>query len=1205
MGSSSTTVPCALSKGRAVGSETTTTTRPSATPVRGPYRDPPSSIFNDTDGDGFPDRGGNLYAVRGPRPRVLSPSTGAFAMSRQVIEQNFTYNQYGQRILSIDPVGDRTRLEWFVGSFNLSTNPNRGYLKKVVVATEYADGDFDLATGVPDAGPSGTGLELVTSLTHDPFGNPLTVTNPRGFTTTNEVDALNLVTKTTSAAPFSYERELFHDGNNNLVELRVQNVVAVDTNDDGLQGSGEQAEVVGHPDFVHTYAYNSANRLIRQDLDAFGSTPSTLTTVYGYDAMQLLTSIREPVGNVHVRRHDERGLLYEEILGANDSLTSRTTRYDYDENANLVQVVDDDGNSDPQVVITYDTFDRPVAWQDELGNTVSAALDVAGFTRQVVVQGQARGDPGDLFTTYLSNRLAEFDEAGRPFQHTDELFGAVETLAAQSLSRMSAPVDLSGSRVASGELVTSTVAYDAASRVLATRDDNDHATTFSYDAASRVSSVTDALLSSVSYTYDAASNVIRTTELEVTDSGSDSETFYTEAYFDELDRLIATVSHLGNTRRVLYDSRNNVLQVSDAMGGTSGLDLDDLPTAGEHGTFPQFSASDPAAVTAINARGNTTRMTYDGLSRLLSTTRDLRADGTGATSVASTIVTQQAWDANSRLVGRTDPNGNTTSYFFDNQNRPIGELYADLTFSLTTYNRVGTVATTRDPRGVLQQLAYDALERPTAAAYQNLPAGQGQTTFKAWRWDGLSRRTRAEDDDTIVERSFDSLSREVQDKQRIATGAPRTSSAQSLSGELQGTFQRVVDGAGNVVKQLYPSTHTIKRTYDEVDRLATVVEGSTTLATYAHTGMGARRLARTYPVPSVTQSLTYDAERRITRLDAVRTSTNQRIRGFAYAWDREHNRRFERRLTVNTNPSETAGDGEFYRYDSAYRLVHDERDVASASLNAVANNAVSVTSPTVDVFKATAYMLDQAGNRRQVTADAVTSVYQLSDHPQVADSVMNQYTRVGSAFRTHDLSGNTLSSSERDIQRFFDADNRLVQWTEGAKDVRYRYDADGRRVLKHDVGNSFSAVVYFYDGWHDAEETTTGGAIVRRYVHGENVDEPLRVTLPDAADVDADTNTSELVDLYYHQNSLGSVVALTTAAGAVVESYRYSAYGEVSIFDQSGSAVATTQVEQPFMFTGRRLDFEEESGLYYYRLRYYDPCRESRFLRLASHSDAG
>ena len=256
----------------------------------------------------------------------------------------------------------------------------------------------------------------------------------------------------------------------------------------------------------------------------------------------------------------------------------------------------------------------------------------------------------------------------------------------------------------------------------------------------------------------------------------------------------------------------------------------------------------------------------------------------------------------------------------------------------------------------------------------------------------------------------------------------------------------------------------------------------------------------------------------------------------------------------------------------------------------MANNAATVTSPTIDVSKATDYMLDAAGNRRQTTVDATTSVYQLSSDSQTRDAAMNQYTRIGNTYLTHDAAGNTLSSSELGLQRFFDGENQLVQWAQAGKDVRYRYDATGRRVLKQDANSSFATVLYFYDGWHDAEEATTGGVVTKRYVYGENVDEPIRVTLADFADSDNDSNTSETVDLYYHQNSLGSVVALTTVTGSVVESYRYSAYGTPTILNKNGIEVSTTQVQQPFMFTGRRWDFEEGSGLYYYRLRYYDPA---------------
>jgi RHS repeat-associated protein len=70
-----------------------------------------------------------------------------------------------------------------------------------------------------------------------------------------------------------------------------------------------------------------------------------------------------------------------------------------------------------------------------------------------------------------------------------------------------------------------------------------------------------------------------------------------------------------------------------------------------------------------------------------------------------------------------------------------------------------------------------------------------------------------------------------------------------------------------------------------------------------------------------------------------------------------------------------------------------------------------------------------------------------------------------------------------------------------------------------------------------------------------------------------------------HQNRLGSVVAVTDASGAVVEQHAYSPYGEAGTGGTSGF---------PFRFTGQKLD--AETGLYYYKARYYDPAT-GRFLQ--------
>ena len=65
--------------------------------------------------------------------------------------------------------------------------------------------------------------------------------------------------------------------------------------------------------------------------------------------------------------------------------------------------------------------------------------------------------------------------------------------------------------------------------------------------------------------------------------------------------------------------------------------------------------------------------------------------------------------------------------------------------------------------------------------------------------------------------------------------------------------------------------------------------------------------------------------------------------------------------------------------------------------------------------------------------------------------------------------------------------------------------------------------------------------------------------------------------LYYHQDGLGTVTELTDTNGSVAKAY--DAYG--NLLESPGT------VEQPYTYTGRELD--QETGLYYYRARYYDP----------------
>jgi RHS repeat-associated protein len=76
--------------------------------------------------------------------------------------------------------------------------------------------------------------------------------------------------------------------------------------------------------------------------------------------------------------------------------------------------------------------------------------------------------------------------------------------------------------------------------------------------------------------------------------------------------------------------------------------------------------------------------------------------------------------------------------------------------------------------------------------------------------------------------------------------------------------------------------------------------------------------------------------------------------------------------------------------------------------------------------------------------------------------------------------------------------------------------------------------------------------------------------------------------VYYHQNALCSVHALTDATGNVVERYSYDAYGAPSFYDAAFNPLPSSNFSPRFLFTGR--EYDSESGAYHYRARCYSPA---------------
>jgi RHS repeat-associated protein len=173
---------------------------------------------------------------------------------------------------------------------------------------------------------------------------------------------------------------------------------------------------------------------------------------------------------------------------------------------------------------------------------------------------------------------------------------------------------------------------------------------------------------------------------------------------------------------------------------------------------------------------------------------------------------------------------------------------------------------------------------------------------------------------------------------------------------------------------------------------------------------------------------------------------------------------------------------------------------------------------------------------------------------------------------TYDKNGNTLTrvDSTGTTNYTWDYQNHLTKVTLPGTggSTTYKYDPWGRRVQKAVTANSVTTTTnYIYDGSNILEELDTSGHVLARYSQDLGIDKPL-------AELRSATTS------FYEGDGLGSITSLSSSAAALANTYTYKSFGKLS--------ASTGTITNPFQYTAR--DFDGESGLNYYRARYYDPA---------------
>ena len=1007
-------------------------------------------------------------------------------------------------------------------------------------------------------------LSFTTTYTYEPTFNMMTsMTDPRSRVTTYTIDPAN-GNRTEETDPLGNSNHWTYDSHGNVLTFTNKNgntwTYMYDASGDRIQ----QTDPLG---YITKWSYDAVGNMISM------TDPDGNTTLYTYDGMNRLTKTTDATGHSDQTIYDGQGNIIQSIDRDNHS-----TQYQFDLRQRLIKQTDATGHFD---AYAYDGDDNRTSWTDRNGHTTSYQYDVQNRLTQVT---DALGDTnkttydpvGNILTqTDANNHTTTFtyDALNRRSTMTDALSEETQyfydggtfsgTVRGQTCNQCGATP---GSSLVTEEIDPDGTAglhagvtfyiYDALDRLIFavrktgcigaacpdTITANDAITSYTYDAVGNRLTMTQPDGNTTTDTYDADNRLVK----DVNAAGDTTITTY-----DGVGNVITVTEPNLNVVANSYDVLNRVIQVTDSVGLVDSYAYDPVGNrtkvtdGDDHSTSYAYDALN-RLVTVTDPLGKATTTQYDPVNNVLSFT-DRNGNATThtydainrriSTTDALGNVTQWQYDPVGNMIKLTDANNHATQFFFDAVNRPNKETYPDTLSRSYTYDPVGNLATRTDQESQTTIYSYNDLYFLISRAYPI----SGTDTFT---YDLSGRTLSAQHGTWPVTFAYDGADRVTQTTQNGVTIA------------------YVYNIPGRTRQITYPNSRAITEHTDFRKRMDHINDAAFSQSIVQYTyDLADNPLSRDYR-NGTTSAFTYNANNWTLSISHENPGV---FAQFTYAYDNEGNKLYE---------LESPNTARCYGYDATYRLISYQLGTAGSP-----NPCPAVPPPTPPTQ--TSYSLDPVGNWNSKTTNGVTQTR--------AHNAVNELIQIGGTTITYDANGDTLNDGI--YQYAHDEENRLISVTRLSDSVvvgQYQYDALSRRVMKiAEPGGVTSSTVYYYDGARTIEEQNSLAVGPATYVYGNYVDEVLTM--------DLGGSTS-----YYHQNALWSVEAVTNSAGAPIEEYGYDAYGAVTITDGSGNPIPLNSwgtphsaIANPFIFTGQRLD--EETGLYYYKARYYDPAK-GRFL---------
>lgn len=684
----------------------------------------------------------------------------------------------------------------------------------------------------------------------------------------------------------------------------------------------------------------------------------------------------------------------------------------------------------------------------------------------------------------------------------------------------------------------------------------------------------------------------------------DGMTLYKEEFgntftYDDDGNVTAVKDLVGQKAKAQYDDYNNLISyVQPGRPDTVKTTISYGSSDAEKKKRLPLRVDSPTGIRTANtydANGNLVRSyvidSMDGTC-MMDSHQSYTADGNHVatkTDSRGKVVTYETDLAKDTLTKVTDPNGQSVNYTYDSRMRVTGtSATADGRNYKNTYayekDRLKTVAhnTTSDTPDVTYTFDYDEFGNPTTVKVGNQVLSTNVYTDTGDRT--LMR----------VEYGNGGKVNYTRDDFRRVTGISYDNA----------TKPRFTYGYGANGQAAYVRDSELNRTvwteYDTSERpmRVHVLEGATSSSVDTSKYISEVKYDQFGNVKEISEQInnqgrtrnthySYDDENRVTE---VTCDEDNRI--IAYTYDA-----IGRVATRAANSMQTS-------YLTTYQYLAPE------------NGDSIQTTPLVQSITQNgqnfSYTYDNVGNITSVTRNGLTTTYEYDSLGQLTRD--NDPHAGKSTMYLYDCGGNMTGylSAPYTLAPTLEGVNETVFYTYGDSNWKDKVTAIGGKAITYDaIGNPLT-----YDGWTFtwkagrmlASMVKTGtnaqftydhnGMRIRKIVNGVTTNYTLNgkniVHMKQGSNdlhffYDAQGKpgmvTYNDVDYFYVYNLQGDVVALIDANGTQVVEYGYDAWGYP--ISKTGSLAATIGTLNPFRYRG--YVYDEETGLYYLRSRYYNP----------------